>query len=53
MDEGELFKKALHNVAMNKLMEELREAVVTGPKVLSDIYKEYLKLSKEEEKRNG
>jgi hypothetical protein len=50
MDEEQALRKALQNVAMRNLMDELREAVVLGPKILGDIYSEYMKLTEEKEK---
>ena len=52
IDEGEVLKKAMMNVAMRRFMDELREAVVTGPKIFSDVYGEYLKLLEQQEKPN-
>lgn len=49
MDDGDLLKQAMMNVAMNNFMKELRESVVFGPKILGDVYAEYQKLM---EKKN-
>ena len=48
-DVGATLEQAIKNVAMNNLLAELREAVVVGPKVLGDIYKEFERLQKEKE----
>lgn len=53
MDEEQALRKAMQNVAMRNLMNELREAIVMGPKILGDIYSEYMKLTEEKEKDNG
>jgi hypothetical protein len=53
MDEESALRQALQNVAMKNLMAELREAIVIGPKILGDIYSEYLKLIETKETENG
>lgn len=50
MDDGEVLKLAMMNVAMNNFMKELREAVVFGPKILGDVYAEYTRLIEEKNK---
>ena len=53
MDEESALRQAMQNIAMKNLMAELREAVVFGPKILGNIYSEYLKLTEAKEKENG
>jgi len=48
-DVGATLDRAIKNVAMNRLLDELREAVTMGPKVLGDIYKEFQRLQDEKE----
>lgn len=44
MDEGVLLKQAMNNIAMKRLMAELREAIVMGPPILAEIYAEFQQL---------
>jgi len=48
-DVGATLERAIRNVAMNRLMVELREAVTMGPPVLNEIYKEFQRLQTEQE----
>jgi len=53
MDEETILRQAMQNVAMKNLMNELREAVVFGPKILGDIYAEYQKLSEKKDENSS
>ena len=48
-DVGITLERAIRNVAMNRLMVELREAVTMGPPVLGEIYAEFQRLQTEQE----
>ena len=48
-DVGATLDRAIKNVAMNRLLDELRDAVAFGPKVLGDIYAEFQRLQDEKE----
>lgn len=48
-DVGATLERAIRNVAMNRLLHELREAVTFGPPVLGEIYAEFQRLQTEQE----
>jgi hypothetical protein len=48
-DVGITLERAIRNVAMNRLLHELREAVTMGPPVLGEIYAEFQRLQDEKE----
>lgn len=51
-DVGVTLERAIRNVAMNRLLDELRQAVTMGPKVLGDIYAEFQRLQAEQEEED-
>jgi hypothetical protein len=52
-DVGATLEQAIRNVAMRRLLAELREAVVFGPPVLGEIYKEFQRLQEEQDGNDG
>lgn len=48
-DVGVTLERAIRNVAMNRLLDELRQAVTMGPPVLGEIYAEFQRLQAEQE----
>jgi hypothetical protein len=48
-DVGATLERAIKNVAMNRLLDELRNAVTLGPPVLGEIYAEFQRLQQEQE----
>lgn len=51
-DVGVTLERAIRNVAMNHLLDELRQAATIGPKVLGDTYAEFQRLQAEQEKED-
>jgi hypothetical protein len=51
-DVGVTLERAIKNVAMNRLLGELRNAVTLGPPVLGEIYAEFQRLQAEQEKEH-
>ena len=52
-DVGVTLERAIRNVAMNRLLYELRQAVTLGPPVLNEIYKEFQRLQAEQEEEDA
>lgn len=48
-DVGVTLERAIRNVAMNRLLDELRQAVTMGPPVLGEIYAEFQRLQAEQQ----
>lgn len=51
-DVGATLERAIRNVAMNRLLVDLREAVTLGPPVLGEIYAEFQRLQAEQDEED-